>query len=42
MKECWVSEYWLELLIKGGYYVNTAILDQCIQIKKMLIASGEV
>ena len=39
LKECSESEYWLELLIESGYYGNTEILDQCVEIKKMLIAS---
>ena len=39
LKECSESEYWLELLIESGYYYDKSILDQCIEIKKMLIAS---
>lgn len=39
LKECSESEYWLELLIESGYYSNSAILEQCIELKKLLIAS---
>lgn len=39
LKECSESEYWLELLIESRYYYDKSILDQCIEIKKMLIAS---
>lgn len=39
LKECSESEYWLELLLESGYYDDKSILDQCIEIKKMLIAS---
>ena len=39
LKECSESEYWLELLLESGYYDDKNILDQCIEIKKMLIAS---
>ena len=39
LKECSESEYWLELLIESGYYDDTAVLEQCIEIKKLLIAS---
>ena len=39
LKECSESEYWLELLIESGYYNDQTILDQCIEIKKLLIAS---
>ena len=39
LKECSESEYWLELLIESGYYHDTSILDQCIEIKKLLISS---
>lgn len=39
LKECSESEYWLELLIESGYYHDKLILEQCIEIKKLLIAS---
>ncbi len=39
LKECSESEYWLELLLEGGYYDNNNILDNCIEIKKLLITS---
>ena len=39
LKECSESEYWLELLIESGYYEDRAILEQCIEIKKLLISS---
>ena len=39
LKECSESEYWLELLIESGYYHDASILDQCIEIKKLLISS---
>ena len=39
LKECSESEYWLELLIESGYYDDTAILEQCIEVQKLLIAS---
>ena len=39
LKECSESEYWLELLIESGYYADPSILNDCIEIKKQLIAS---
>lgn len=39
LKECSESEYWLELLIESGYFDDTTILSQCIEIKKILISS---
>ena len=39
LKECSESEYWLELLIESGYYDNSAILKQCTEVKRLLIAS---
>ena len=39
LKECSESEYWLELLIESGYYDDRTILEQCIEVKKLLIAS---
>ncbi|MBR0413650.1 MAG: four helix bundle protein, partial [Clostridia bacterium] len=37
--ECSESEYWLELLTEAGYSDNTAILEQCRELKKLLISS---
>ena len=39
LKECAESEYWLELLLEGGYTDHKAVLDHCIEVKKILIAS---
>ncbi len=39
LKECSETEYWLELLIESGYYNDRTILEHCIEIKKILIAS---
>lgn len=39
LKECSESEYWLELLIESGFYSDKSILDKCIEIKRILIAS---
>lgn len=39
LKECAESEYWLELLLESGYCVDKEILEQCLEIKKMLISS---
>ena len=39
LKECAESEYWLELLLEGGYTENKVVLEQCIEVKKILIAS---
>ena len=39
LKESFETEYWLELLIESGYYEDKTILEQCIEVKKLLIAS---
>ena len=39
LKECSESEYWIELLLESGYCDDKGILEQCIEIKKMPIAS---
>ena len=39
LKECAESEYWLELLIEGGYTTNKTVLEHCIEVKKILISS---
>ena len=39
LKECSESEYWLELLIESGYCNDREVLDKCLELKRMLIAS---
>ena len=39
LKECAESEYWLELLMEGGYTDNRIVLERCVEVKKILIAS---
>ncbi|MBQ6849398.1 MAG: four helix bundle protein [Clostridia bacterium] len=39
LKECSESEYWIELLLESGYYSNKELLNKCIEIKRILIAS---
>ena len=39
LKECSESEYWIELLIESGYYDDESILENCIELKKILISS---
>ncbi len=38
LKECSETEYWLELLIESGYYNDQSIIEQCIELKKLLIS----
>ena len=39
LKESSESEYWIELLIESGYYDDKNILENCIELKKILISS---
>lgn len=39
LKECSESEYWLELLIECNYLNNNIILEECIELKRLLISS---
>ena len=39
LKECSESEYWIELLIESGYCDDNSILENCIELKKILISS---
>ena len=39
LKECSESEYWIELLMESGYYKEKALLDQCTEVKRILISS---
>ena len=39
LKECSESEYWIELLIESGYYDDKTILENCVELKKILISS---
>ena len=35
LKECAESEYWLELLTESGYYSDTQLIDECVELKRM-------
>ena len=39
LKECSESEYWIELLLESGYYNNKELLNKCVEVKRILIAS---
>lgn len=39
LKECSESEYWIELLMESGYWEDSSVLGQCIEVKRLLIAS---
>lgn len=39
LKECAESEYWIELLLESGYYDDPCILKECLELKRILIAS---
>lgn len=39
LKECSETEYWLELLIESGYYEDKSMLDNCVELKRILISS---
>lgn len=39
LKECSESEYWIELLLDSGLYSDHDVLDNCVELKKLLIAS---
>ena len=39
LKECYETEYWLNLLIESKETVNKQILEDCLELKRMLIAS---
>ena len=39
LKECSESEYWIELLLESGYYNNKSLLDDCTEVKRILISS---
>ena len=39
LKECSETEYWIELILESEYYHDKTLLDKCIEIKKILIAS---
>ena len=39
LKECSETEYWIELLLESGYYSDKTLLEQCTEIKRILISS---
>ena len=39
LKECSETEYWIELLLESGYYNDKTLLEKCVEVKRILIAS---
>jgi len=39
LKECYETEYWLTLLLDSKTIENKQILEDCLELKRMLIAS---
>ena len=39
LKEAAETEYWIELILESGYYHEKFLLDNCVELKRMLIAS---
>ena len=39
LKGCAESEYWPELLLESGYTENRIVLEHCVEVKEILIAS---
>lgn len=39
LKECYETEYWIELLTESGYCGDEKVLDKCVELKKILISS---
>ena len=39
LKECSETEYWIELILESGYYHEKFLLANCVELKRMLIAS---
>jgi len=39
LKECYETEYWITLLIEANEILDKQILEDCLELKRMLIAS---
>ena len=39
LKECSETEYWIELLLESGYYNDKTLLENCTEVKRILISS---
>ena len=39
LKECSETEYWIELLLESGYYNDKSLIDNCTEVKRILISS---
>ena len=39
LKECPETEYWIELGLESGYYIDKTLLDKYTEIKRILISS---
>ncbi len=39
LKECSETEYWIELISESGFKLHNNILNDCIELKRILISS---
>ena len=39
LKECSETEYWIELIVESGYYNDKTLLNNCTEVKRILISS---
>ncbi|MEE1061035.1 MAG: four helix bundle protein [Ruminococcus sp.] len=39
LKECFETEYWIELLLESNYCNDKKLLDLCLELKRILISS---
>ena len=39
LKECYETEYWIELLTESGYCGDEKVLNKCVELKKIMISS---
>ncbi len=39
LKECYETEYWLDLFLSANIINNKVLVNECVEIKKILIAT---
>ena len=39
LKECYETEYWIELLVESNYSIDKSILDKCVELRRIMVSS---
>lgn len=39
LKECYETEYWIEIIIESNYSIDRSILEKCVELRRIMVSS---